>query len=399
MAYPYRDSLDNAGVNAALSRMAAEHYRTGGTATAPAYSELPTTVYTADQIALDNAGRMFERDLAGFEDEIKANDAKIAELKRKIKEIQASELSDDELDYRLAANRARRGNQGAVEFHLGRPETRRTTAINRMNDLQYKLDDIEGKLRYAKVQRAYENENEEAAKVLDEEIQTLENKRQTLLRQMGITEPEKKDPPEGPSGNSGKDDDEELFKSQVKAHVKEALEQGADGNMYLKDGEDRDKLVGEIKKVKKWEDDEELQDLLNKVNTLKSVPESVADNNLKNLKVFIANPDNTKGNLWVDGKRAEFNRLWNALSPEEQNTPEAQEILRNYRGRMELAEYAEYLRKMDKHFREKVKVPEGISMGIAKGYISEYTDPSTRLTWKKDPNTGMWSAKGWKETK
>jgi hypothetical protein len=66
---------------------------------------------------------------------------------------------------------------------------------------------------------------------------------------------------------------------------------------------------------------------------------------------------------------------------------------------MELAEYTEYLKKMDKHFREKVKVPEGISMGIAKGYISEYTDPSTRLTWKKDPNTGLWSANGWKETK
>lgn len=398
MAYPYRDSLDNAGVNAALSRMAAEHYRTGGTYTAPAYNELPTTVYTADQVALDNAGRMFERDLAGFEDEIKANDAKIAELKRKIKEIQASELSDDELDYQLAANRAQRGDQGAVEFHLGRPETRRTAASNRISDLQYKLDDIDGKLRYAKVQKAYSNDNPEASAVLDEEIQTLENKRQTLLKQMGIAEPEKNEPPKGPEENSGKDDDVR-YKSQVKASIKEKIYKGKDGKWYLNDGEDRDAIREEIHKVPNWKDDEELQDILNDLDTMQTVPEYVNDNSLHNLKVFIANPDNTKGNLWVDGKRAEFNRLWNALSPEEQNTPEAQEILRNYRGRMEMKEYAEYLKKMDKHFREKVKVPEGISMGIAKGYISEYTDPSTRLTWKKDPNTGLWSAKGWKETK
>lgn len=396
MAYPYRDFFDNANVptypNDSYSRMVADRYHAGARDLAPEYTQFPTTNQ------LDNASRMFERDIAGFEEEIKANDAKIAELKRQIKEIQASELSDDELDYRLAANRARRGNRGAVEFHLGRPETRRTAAVNRMNDLQYKLDDIEGKLRYAKVQRVYSNDNPEAAAVLDEEIQTLENKRQTLLKQMGITEPEQKETPKDTKKESG-DGDDVRYKSQVKASIKEKIYKGKDGKWYLNDGEDRDALRDEIQKVPNWKDDEELQDILNDLDTMQTVPESIADNNLKNLKVFIANPDNTKGNLWVDGKRAEFNRLWNALSPEEQNTAEAQEILRNYRGRMELAEYAEYLKKMDRHFREKVKVPEGISMGIAKGYISEYTDPSTRLTWKKDPNTGLWSAKGWKETK
>jgi hypothetical protein len=396
MAYPYRDSLDNAGVNAALSRMAAEHYRTGGTATAPAYTELPTTVYTADQIALDDAGRMFERDLAGFEEEIKANDAKIAELKRQIKEIQASELSDDELDYRLAANRAQRGDQGAVEFHLGRPETRRTAANNRISDLQYKLDDIDGKLRYAKVQKAYSNDNPEAAKVLDEEIQTLENKRQTLLKQMGITEPEKKEPPKGPEGNSGKDDDVR-YKSQVKASIKEKIYKGKDGKWYLNDGEDRDALREEIHKVPHWEDDEELQDILNDLDTMQTVPEYVNDNSLHNLQVWLAKPENTKGDLFRTNKRAEFGRLWDELSDEEKNSPEAQKIFSTWRGRMDEKEYAEYLKKMDKHFREKVKVPEDVAEGIKKGYYNEYEDKSTGLKWKKDPNTGLWSAKGWKE--
>ena len=398
MAYPYRDSFDNAGVNAALSRMAAEHYRTGGPATAPAYSELPTTVYTADQIALDDAGRMFERDLAGFEEEIKANDAKIAELKRQIKEIQASELSDDELDYQLAANRAQRGDQGAVEFHLGRPETRRTAASNRISDLQYKLDDIEGKLRYAKVQRAYENENEEAAKVLDEEIQTLENKRQTLLKQMGISEPEKKEPPKGPEGNSGKADDVR-YKSQVKASIKEKIYKGKDGKWYLNDGEDRDAIREEIRKVPHWEDDEELQDILNDLDTMQTVPEYVNDNSLHNLQVWLAKPENTKGDLFRTNKRAEFGRLWNELSDEEKNSPEAQKIFSTWRGRMDEKEYAEYLKKMDKWFREKVKVPEDVAEGIEKGYYNEYEDKSTGLKWKKDPNTHLWGAKGWKETK
>ena len=330
---------------------------------------------------------------AMLEQELRANEARIAELEAKIDGFDAQAMQTaNEYDLRMAENRARRGDLGNSIWHWARPAQREQTALNRKNDLESKISDLDAQIGKLRIARSYENGNRQAADTYDQQIAALEAKKAALMKRAGIK-------PTTVSVATPTNDNVK-YKQEAMAKYEGSIFKGEDGKMYLKDGINPEELKDDLKSIPHWKDDPEVMKAIRQIDETRSVNAALSANNIDNLKTYSAKPEKYKSGLWADdAARNEFRKMWDALAPEQRETPEAQEMKKKYYSAMTKKEYAAYLNDMDKAGQEALKgQPDGIRAQIKEGLLSKFTDPSTGREWTRRDN-GTWFSKGWKRGK
>ena len=127
------------------------------------------------------------------QEEIAQNNARIAELKQKLATLEGS-TSGNALDMRLAANRARIGDFGNAQQHLGRVETRnqweqqkalqqKLAAANRISDAEYQYAQLDSAVRSAETELAYADpRNTRVIEQLKDNVRAAKEKRDAFVQ-------------------------------------------------------------------------------------------------------------------------------------------------------------------------------------------------------------------------
>lgn len=324
--------------------------------------------------------------------ELKANEARIAELETKLSSLESGMRSTaDSFDMKMAENRARQGDFSNSMWHWARPDQRKQQESNRIKEVEFQISDIDNQISKLRLAKSYENNNRAAADEYDRAIDALESKKAMLMKKAGINP--------GFSfnfvnyGKNGNDDTK--YKQEVLARYNASLMTGADGKTYLKPDADRASLLADLKKIPHWSEDPTIMEIVRKVEESRNVDESVSANTYENLKNFVNNPKNYSKGVWLGNARDEFNRLVSLLPKEER--AKANELVKKFGKKMTETEYAKYLEDMDKAGREVLaSLPKGgVKEQVDNGYTNKFTDTRTGLEWVKGQD-GKWSAKGWK---
>lgn len=116
---------------------------------APAVSHLPTDEQELHQFATE------DMTWTNYPDMITENNRKIAELEQELSQLEKQYGNADDMDRRLAANRARIGDLGNSQAHQQRIENRKTMAASNAKDLEGQRDDIINKIRNIDLSLSY----------------------------------------------------------------------------------------------------------------------------------------------------------------------------------------------------------------------------------------------------
>lgn len=345
--------------------------------------------------------------------ELRANEARIAELRARLESLGKQGLaSANELDRNLAANRARVGDLGTAQAHLGRIESRiaaddmrkmqeRMNSLNKIRDVQYRYAQLKSKVDqletdYANTTpdniRAFRNA-EAKVNAAKAELKAFERQNGAFLfggnsrDTVGVTQEPR---------DWGEDTPETV--QQVKTQMDECTMKGDDGNLYLKRGckEKQEKILRDARSLKKnGEMPDKLQELINDFEKLREVPEAKAANNTENLSLWLQDVANFRNGAFVDGRREELQKMYDAMSLEEQKSPKGVEIKNHLEKTPEISERKAYLaalaKAMDRegwemarknlHVSPGEKFEDSQALRIAKE--SGFTDSKgNRWTWK-----------------
>ena len=258
------------------------------------YDGYGDTLQQASNVAMSNIQ-------SGLQAELEANNAKIAELKRELAQIQGgSRLAEDERDRMLAVNRARIGDIADSMIHQNRPEQRRLTALREQESKQYKISELQNK-RDSLVYLQNLAETTADKQKIQFQIDSIDNQ----IKQAGGVPVSTSFKSAAPVAGSGK------TVAQVKEAYRDAWEVGPDGKTYLREDIDPVDLMVEARMVDPTGENTELQEMVRKVKQGKKFKEAMGDYTEDNYNTLVARVwDDTKKQFRSPELRAEYNEFY-----------------------------------------------------------------------------------------
>lgn len=329
-----------------------------------------------------------------YQAEIEANNARIAELKGRLAQIQGQgAIGTNDMDYRLAAQRAQHGDTAGARYHLGVPEQR--NSAERMREIYGASSASDLEYQYAKLRDAVlsaEDELNYVPKGNTGAAKTAQRRLKNAQENLRIFE--RKNPNvvkmhwnwAGQAQERDREEDAPAYTVQgVKARIGDLLITGKDGKVYLKEGADVNPVIDDFKKIPYWWEDEDVRNQIRYLSELQTVPQSVGDNTVANLQVFKLDPAKFSGGLWVDeAARNEAKTRFDALAPEQKNSKEAME-LKAALNKWTKAEYSAWKKAMQEEGRRRFEGLPRAEYDLANAK-SEFTSDGRKWT-RKD---GKW---------
>jgi len=280
-------------------------------------------------------------------EEIAQNNARIAQLKQRLAELENS-TSGNALDMRLAANRARIGDFGNAQSHLGRIETRnqweqtkalqqKLQAANRISDAEYQYVKLDNELRRAKLERAYADPtNTKAIKELDDNVAAAQANLNAWVKKNPFLSVK--------DASSGRTQDPQAPASSdytiegAKALYDRMTYQGKDGKTYWKDDADPEKYWEYHDRVNASEN-EDFRAHGRNVRATQTMKQNVTDNTADNLSKYLKSIDNLRnGKFTSNAAKAEAKKKWDALDDQQKrDNPELKKIIYDTPSREEYA--------------------------------------------------------------
>lgn len=300
-----------------------------------------------------------------YQEEIQANNAKIAELKAELAKLQgAPAMGSDALDYALAANRAQYGDISGAQWHLGKPEERarmeKLANINSSGDKESDYATLQDNVIEAEQELALGQSSKNTA-LIKAAQRKLENAKVRLAMF------ERKNPNlvkmHWNWRNSAKTGSPFLAEQQPaqeapvasieggNALLEDMLMKGTDGKVYLKEGADINPVLDYYKKIPYWYENPEVRKQIKFLNELKT-PAGAADApTAANIKIRKLDEDVFKNGLWKDdATRDEFAKMYEAMSTEDKNSKEGMEI-KNALNKWSRPQYNQWIKDMDAEAR------------------------------------------------
>lgn len=302
-----------------------------------------------------------------YTEEIAANNARIAELKAELAKLEsAPTMGSDAMDYALAANRADYGDLSGAQYHLNKPEERarlaKLTELNNGTDKETQYATLQDNVIEAEQELALGQSSKNTAI-----IRAAQRKLQNAQLRLAMFE--KKNPNLvkmhwnwrgeaqknlGPSFATQQAPENSI--EGVNFLMGQLLQTGTDGNVYLKEGADVGPVIDEYKKIPYWWENEEIRKHIKYLNELKTPTAAAAAPTAKNIATRKLDESVFKGGLWKDADtRAEFKKMYDAMSVEDKNSPEGMEI-KNALNKWDRQEYAQW--KKDMHAEGKKQFEE-----------------------------------------
>lgn len=261
-------------------------------------------------------------------EEIAQNNARIAQLKQRLAELENS-TSGNALDMRLAANRARIGDFGNAQSHLGRIETRnqweqtkalqqKLQAANRISDAEYQYAQLDSAVRTAKTELAYADPtNTRTIKQLEDNVRAAEEKRDAFLAKnpflaakAGSAARQGNSVPQAPASS-------DYTIEGAKALYDDMTYQGKDGKTYWKDDADPEKYWEYHDRVKASEN-EDFRAQGRKARATQTMRQNVTDNTADNLDKYLKSIDNLRnGKFTSNAAKQEAKKKWDALDEQQ----------------------------------------------------------------------------------
>lgn len=282
------------------------------------------------------------------QEEIAQNNARIAELKQKLATLEGS-TSGNALDMRLAANRARIGDMGNAQQHLGRIETRnqweqtklaaeKQRLANRISDAEYQYAQLDSAVRTAMTELAYADpRNTRAIKQLKDNLRAAEEKRDAFVQKnpfLGTrvnvgTRTVTKEPVDG-SSEYTIEGDKALYDSMTY--------QGKDGKTYWKDDVDPEKYWEYHDHVNASEN-EDFRSQGRTARATQTMKQNVTDNTADNLDKYLKSIDNRRnGKFTSNDAKAKAKEMWDALDEQQKrDNPELKKLIYDTPSREEYA--------------------------------------------------------------
>lgn len=270
------------------------------------------------------------------QEEIAQNNARIAELKQKLATLEGS-TSGNALDMRLAANRARIGDMGNAQQHLGRIETRnqweqtklaaeKQRLANSISDAEYQYAQLDSAVRTAMTELAYADpSNTKAIKQLKDNLRAAEEKRDAFV---------KKNPFLGSrvattvTRNSEEEDSPEYTIEGEKSLYDSMTYQGKDGKTYWKDDADPEKYWDYRERVNAGEN-EDWRAQGRTARGTQTMRQNVTDSTADNLDKYLKSIDNRRnGKFTSKDAKQKAKDMWDALDEQQKrDNPELKKLI------------------------------------------------------------------------
>lgn len=259
------------------------------------------------------------------QEEIAQNNARIAELKQKLATLEGS-TSDNALDLRLAANRARIGDMGNAQHHLGRIENRnqweqtklaaeKQRLANRISDAEYQYAQLDSAVRTAMTELAYADpSNTRAIKQLKDNLRAAEEKRDAFVKKnpfLGsrVTTTVTRAPEDDNSPEYTIEGEKSLYDSMTY--------QGKDGKTYWKDDADPEKYWDYRERVNAGEN-EAWRSQGRTARATQTMRQNVTDNTADNLDKYLKSIDNRRnGKFTSNDAKQKAKEMWDALDEQQ----------------------------------------------------------------------------------
>lgn len=282
-------------------------------------------------------------------EEIAQNNARIAQLKQRLAELENS-TSGNALDMRLAANRARIGDFGNAQSHLGRIETRnqweqtklaaeKQRLANRISDAEYQYAQLDSAVRTAKTELAYADPtNTRTIRQLQDNVRASEEKRDAFLAKnpflaaKAVSAAQKSNPaPQAPAPS-------DYTIEGAKALYDSMTYQGKDGKTYWKDDADPEKYWEYHDRVNASEN-EGFRAHGRTARATQTMKQNVTDNTADNLDKYLKSIDNLRnGKFTSNASKAKAKKMWEALDEQQKrDNPELKKIIYDTPSREEYA--------------------------------------------------------------
>ena len=284
-------------------------------------------------------------------EEIAQNNARIAQLKQRLAELENS-TSGNALDMRLAANRARIGDFGNAQSHLGRIETRnqweqtkalqqKLQAANRISDAEYQYAQLDSAVRTAKTELAYADpSNTKAIKQLKDNLRAAEDKRDAFLAKNPFLVARVH---VGSKREHEDDNSPEYTVEGAKALYDSMTYQGKDGKTYWKDDADPEKYWEYHDRVKASEN-EDFRAQGRTARATQTMKQNVTDNTADNLDKYLKSIDNLRnGKFTSNASKKKAKEMWEAL--DEQQKRDNPELKKKIFDTPSREEYAAWVKK------------------------------------------------------
>ena len=336
-------------------------------------------------------------------EEIAQNNARIAQLKQRLAELENS-TSGNALDMRLAANRARIGDFGNAQSHLGRIETRnqweqtkalqqKLQAANRISDAEYTLAQLDNKVQAAKTELAYTSpDNTRAVKQLEENVRAAEAQRDAFIKKNPVlasrigsaTPVQAPGPAEAviPAGSNSIQGAKQLFE--------EMTFEGADGKRYLKEGVDPEKYWDYRSGIPYAGENQELRDLDRIVRKTTTVPEKVSKTTIENAQAFVGNIENFRNNKFTSREaKQKFNKMLDELPDEVKQSKEYNNLLAFSR-KMDPEEYRNYLNRIHREGETAFKEAFGDNATLGEKAMQDGKFSWKGVEWKWNEKRKGW---------
>lgn len=270
------------------------------------------------------------------QEEIAQNNARIAELKQKLATLEGS-TSGNALDMRLAANRARIGDMGNAQQHLGRIETRnqweqtklaaeKQRLANRISDAEYQYAQLDSAVRTAMTELAYADpSNTRAIKQLKDNLRAAEEKRDAFVQKnpfLGsrVSTTVTRAPVDDNSPEYTIEGEKSLYDSMTY--------QGKDGKTYWKDDADPEKYWDYRERVNAGEN-EAWRAQGRTARGTQTMRQNVTDNTADNLDKYLKSIDNLRnGKFTSNDAKDKAKEMWDALDEQQKrDNPELKKLI------------------------------------------------------------------------
>jgi predicted nucleic acid-binding Zn-ribbon protein len=280
------------------------------------------------------------------QEEIAQNNARIAELKQKLATLEGS-TTGNALDLRLAANRARIGDMGNAQQHLGRIETRnqweqtklaaeKQRIANRISDAEYQYAQLDSAVRTAMTELAYADpSNTRAIKQLKDNLRAAEEKRDAFVKKnpfLGsrVTTTVTRAPEDDNSPEYTIEGEKSLYDSMTY--------QGKDGKTYWKDDADPEKYWDYRERVNAGEN-EGWRTQGRTARATQTMRQNVTDNTADNLGKYLKSIDNLRnGKFTSNDAKDKAKEMWDALDEQQKrDNPELKKLIYDTPSREEYA--------------------------------------------------------------
>lgn len=271
-----------------------------------------------------------------YAQEIEQNNARIAELRQKLAQMKTQfPMGSDEMDYRLAAQRASYGDMSGAQYHLNKPEERRHMEQFRLANEGSSSSDLE--YNYAKLKDALSSAEDDFAMVPPENTRIynrMKKKVEQARRDLKVFEKRYPEMVKMHWRWAGQVDDTPVEETHEqapsatieggKAMIDDLITVGTDGNIYLKEGADVEPTIDYFKKIPYWYENEDVRNQIKYLKGLKTAKGAAEAPTVQNAEIqFKLDPAKFKNNLWVDeAARNEAKAWYDNLPIEQKNSKE-----------------------------------------------------------------------------